>query len=166
MDLRQETQLAHSRQSRHSLYTSTRRTILGVYDRTEQESNSLELNRGLHISYQYSTVNMKQGSDKGERDESDYTWLPQSLSYMEQQMVKQKENHNGQFQNLQGHIGHLMTWIPQAGYTQPHVPFSLLQHLSKPSQYKQAYNMDAVLDSWLAKLYCKEPKQNLPRART
>ncbi len=114
MELRQETQLAHTGQLRYPLCTSTEETLLGVWDWTEWESSSLEMNRGLHTSYQYSIVNMKQGSDnREEKHGPDYMRLPQYLSYMEQSMEEQKNEYCfGRFQHLQGRFGHMMTLIP------------------------------------------------------
>ncbi len=72
------------------------------------------MNKGCHTSYQYSTVNMKQGSNKrGEKNESDYTRLPQYLSYTEEITEEQKNEHYlGQFPHLQGCGNHLMTVMP------------------------------------------------------
>ena len=72
------------------------------------------MNKGHHMSYQYSKVNKKGDTDNGEvRSGPDYTRLPQCLSYMEQLMEEQKNDYYfGQFQHLQGWIGHSMTLMP------------------------------------------------------
>ena len=81
MELRQKTQLAHSKAAK----------VLPIYCYRRDYTRGLGLNqvgvynpvpnRGLHTSCQYSTKNRKWGSDKKERYESDYMLLPQSLSY-------------------------------------------------------------------------------------
>ena len=72
------------------------------------------MNKGHHTLYQYSTVNMKQGSNNRDlRNESNYMRLPQYLLYMEEIMEEQKsEHHLGQFPYLQGCGSHLMTVMP------------------------------------------------------
>ncbi len=72
------------------------------------------MNKGHHMSYQYSTVNMKQGRNNGnKRNKSDYTRLPQYLSYMNEIMEEQKnECYLGQFPHLQGYGNHLTTMTP------------------------------------------------------
>ena len=88
-------------------------TILGVYDRTEYESNSSEMNKGHHTSYQYRIGNMKGGSNTVRpRPWLDYTTPLQCLSYKGSKGEGQRNKiYLGRFPYLQGHP------VPQAGYT-------------------------------------------------
>ncbi len=72
------------------------------------------MNKGHHTLYQYSTVNMKQGSDnEGKKNELDYTRLPQYLSYTNEIMEEQKNAYYlGRFPGLQGCGSRSMTPMP------------------------------------------------------
>ena len=80
--------------------------------------------------YQCKRVNKKGVSDTiTERPGPGYTRLPQCLSYKEPKEGEQKnKGYLGQFPHLQGHFGHMMTLIPQAGYTTSSVRMDIHIH--------------------------------------
>ena len=81
MELRQETQLAHSKAAKVLPIYCYRRDYTRGLGLNQVGVYNLVPNRGLHTSCQYSTRNRKWGSDKRKGNESYYTLLPQSLLY-------------------------------------------------------------------------------------
>src|SRR5713226_3942008 len=95
------------------------------------------MNRDHHTSYQCRRVNRKGGSDiVTNRSGPGYMMVPQCLLYKEPRREEQKnKGYSGRFPHLQGHVGHMMTLIPQAGYTTSSVRMDTHVHgkLSSPA---------------------------------